>query len=280
MITEIDKRIAQIQQKLELDRASFQASVHKIADRMSYPNPDYNPSMAQFIYKAWIEDECLFYIPYGALRYGKTAYAMKTLAALYRTWEPEILKNFIVFEPQEFTRLIRMVQLTKSKYPAFLWDDGGIHLAALDWNDPKLKDISNYFQVVGTHFAGVIITSPLPTHVIKKIRGMPNCANIRIYKVNDNPDKPRIARGYYQWMAPDLKKTGVKPFINDQFSAIMPSKFYEWYVEYRRGYNDSVFDELQKDLYAEAQPVLAQEEANPLSEKSKARHTDEVIGHE
>lgn len=86
--------------------------------------------------------------------------------------------------------------------------------------------------------------------------------------MNGNPNKPRIARGYYQWLAPDMKKSGVKPFINDEFNAILPTKFYEWYEPYRNKYNTQNFKELEAALYAKAQMELDRNpEPKPISKK-------------
>lgn len=264
--TILDK-LSEVRSSLIAERGIFNEKVRKIADDMSYPTPNYIPTMASLIKKAWVEDDCLFYNVYGPLRYGKTSYGMKTLAALYGTWDPEVLKKFVVYAPEE---LIPALDIPRKygKQPALLWDDAGVHLSAMKWEDPILKRICEAFNLIGTLYAGVILTTPLPTYVIKKIRGLPSCASIRIYKMNGNPNKPRTARGYYQWLAPDMKKSGVKPFINDEFSAILPTKFYEWYEPYRNKYNTQNFKELEAALYAKAQMEL---EKNPEPKPISAR---------
>lgn len=277
-LASVEDRLAEIRSALKVERAVYEASVKKIADSLSYPKPSYIPTAASFIKKAWIEDECVFYSIYGPLRYGKTSYAMKILASLYDTWDPEILKNFIVYHPKELIALIDKPRSAKFKYPAFVWDDAGVHLSAMKWEDPVLKRICEAMNLVGTLFAGVIFTTPLPTYVVKKIRGLPSCANVRIYKVNNNPNKPRVARGYYQWLAPDMKKSGVKPFIDDKFSAIMPTKFFEWYQPYREGYNDQNFKELEQALYEKAQIELDKSEIpKPVSPKVKKSNENIVL---
>jgi hypothetical protein len=246
----------------------FAEKIKRIADAMPL-KPNYQPTLAKLIEKASIEDDCSFYMIYGPLRYGKTAYACKTIASIYDTWNPQILRKFIVFKPMEFIQLKKTIR-TGIKYPCFLWDDAGIHLSALRWNDPLLKTVTEYFQTIGTHFNAVIFTTPLPSYVIKKLRGMPNSINIRIYKMNQYPMKMRIAKGYYQWLAPDLKKSGVKPILDDRFSAIMPTQFYDWYLPFRQGYADENFNKLEQALYAQAEEELTKNpEPKAFNENSK-----------
>jgi hypothetical protein len=276
----LDNRIRDINLQLTVLREEYETKIKKIADKLPYPTPNYHPSMAKLIYRAMIRDETLFYIIYGPLRYGKTSYCFKTLASLYNTWEPEVLRKFTVFKPIEFKDNIGPLIKSGVKYPAFLWEDAGIWLNAMDWHDPMLRSIIEFFQVIGTSFAAVLFTSPLPTYIITKLRSLPNCANIRIYKINDNPNKPRTAKGYYQWIAPDLKKTGVRPFIEDKFSAVMPTKFYDWYYPYRKSYLTESYEKLEAAVYARAEEELSKGEVPKASSKDNVSESIEEIADE
>jgi len=270
-IYEVADRLDEMQQDAVQKRLKYAESVKKIADSLPI-KPNYVPTMARFIQKAMVEDECVFYMVYGPLRYGKSSYSFKTLAAVYDTWNPQILKNFIIFKPSEFLTILKKVIDMKRKFPCFVWDDAGVWLNSMKWNEPLLRRISEYFNVVGTHFNSVIFTTPLPMYVLSRLRGLPNCSNIRIYKMNQIPNKMRIARGYYQWMLPDLKKTGVKPFLNDEFSAILPTMFYEWYQPYRQVYADEGFTAIETQLYQDASEHLANEQLPQVNMNAKSMH--------
>ena len=200
------------------------------------------------IQKAEEEGECKFFIVYGPLRYGKTAYAMKTLAQIHQTWDPTVLSQYIVYKPIDFLLRIKPLR-KKQKQTLLVWEDAGVWLNSMKWNDPLILAISRYLDLIGTDFAGVMFTTPWPSHVIKRVRGLPECITVKIQKPNDNPDKPRIALGYKMWMLPDLKKSGVKPIFEDRFSALMPNVFYDWYIEERRRYADETFNEIETQLY-------------------------------
>lgn len=272
---EIPETIKALNERLALDRQAYLKKVKAYADKLPYPTPNFTPTVTKFIYRSMIHDECVFYIIYGPLRYGKTAYACKTLAALYGTWNPEVLKNYIIFKPQEFITKIKPIMKTGIKFPAFLWDDAGIWLSAMKWYDPLLKAISEYFQVIGTVFGGVLFTSPLPNYVLKRIRGFPTSANIRIYKVGDHPSKPRVATGYQTYLLPDMRRHYVRTFMEDRFSAVMPTKFYDWYIAYRKQYADESFKAIEKALYAKAEDVLAKRPEPPTVRLTKWTHKAE-----
>jgi len=282
---EIFERLQEIQDKISIKRAHYAELVKKFADSMP-SKPNFYTTVSRFIDKAVIEDECVFYIVYGPLRYGKTAYAVKSIAPIYDTWSPQILKQFIVFKPIEFcTRLKRIIEM-KQKFPCFVWDDAGVWLNALKHNDPIIKRVGEYFQTIGTHFNAVLLTSPLPSYIVKRLRGLPNCVNIRIYKLHQYANKMRLAKGYYFNLLPDMKKTTVKPIIDDRFSAIMPTVFYDWYKPYRQLYADESFQAFEQQLYADAQEQLNKEEKPPEFNKeskfykSSVEPTEELIGTE
>ena len=201
------------------------------------------------IQKAEEEGECKFFIVYGPLRYGKTAYAMKTLAQLHQTWDPMKLNRYIVYRPSDF--ILRIKALRKhGKQKLLVWEDAGVWLNSMKWNSRLILAISRYLDVIGTDFAGVIFTTPWPSHVIKRVRGLPECTTVKIRKVNDDAEKPRLALGYKMWMMPDLKKSRVKTVFEDRFSALMPNIFYSWYVKERRGYANETFRQIEDSLYS------------------------------
>lgn len=200
------------------------------------------------IQKAMEEDECIFFVVYGPVRYGKTAYAMKTLAQIHQTWNPEILQKYIVFKPEDFIKKLKTLRQL-GKQSLLVWEDAGVWLHCMKWNDPLVIAISKYLDVSGTDWGGIMFTTPLPTHVIKRVRGLPDCITVKIIKEKDDPNKPRTANGYKMSMLPDMKKSLCKPVFNDRFSALMPNVFYNWYQNYRRAMTDDQFKEVEENLY-------------------------------
>lgn len=198
--------------------------------------------------QAWAEDEVRFFIAYGPHGYGKSTYSAQCLAQLHGTWDPEVLKRFLVWKPEMLGDIIESVEDSGKEEMLLVCDDAGVWINALEWNDPLLARLGEYFDVIRMHFHAVMFTSPLPMHVIKRIRGLPSCLNIRIEKVNRNLNKPRRAKGYSQYLLPDLKRTSVHPEFIDEFFAIMPEKFYRWYKPARRGFTREAWLRVRSEL--------------------------------
>jgi hypothetical protein len=213
------------------------------------------------IRSSYVANESREFLIYGTKGWGKSSYALKILAQLYQTWEWEILKKYIVFSPDDFIKVMAALKAEDApRQYALLWDDAGVWLSALKWNDPLLIAIVRYLDVCRVHWAAILFTTPFPTHVVKKVRGLPSAITIRIDKVNGNVNKPRKAVGYYTWTLPDLKKTRVAPALEDEFSAVLPNKLYNSYQEYRKGYAFKAIEEIEDRLY----------EANEKAKKSLA----------
>lgn len=186
--------------------------------------------------QAYAEDEVKFFIAYGPHGVGKSTYLAKCLAQLNDTWDPEVLKRFLVWKPSMFLDVIEYAEKCGKDQLMLGCDDAGVWLNALKWNHPLLAALTEYLDVIREHFHGIMFTSPLPLHVIKRIRGLPQAVTIKITKVNSNWNKPRQAKGYSMYMLPDLKRTGVHPEFIDNFHAIMPERFYSWYKPMRKGF--------------------------------------------
>lgn len=187
----------------------------------------------RLIKQSMIDDEFSLVIIYGPLRYGKSSLACQILAELYETWDPEILKRYIGFHPKD---VLEKWTKFKKKQLAFLWDDAGLWLHALDWNSEFVKAVGKYLNVAGTDWGGLILTTPLPTWISKKIRGLPQAITIRIRKMSASSPKWRNMRegvAYRFWKAPDLKHTGVKKIYKEVYSRMLPDHFYNWYKTYR-----------------------------------------------
>jgi len=187
----------------------------------------------KLINKAYFDDEFHLIIIYGPLRYGKSSLACQILSEVYKTWDVDVLKQYIGFHPKNVLK--KWADLRGEKRKAFLWDDAGLWLHALDWQSPFVKATGKYLNVAGTDWAGLILTTPAPTWVSKKIRGVPQAITLKVRKVTGDPAYTHLrqAVAYRFWLAPDLKHTGVFKLYIENYGKYMPNKFYEWYKPYR-----------------------------------------------
>lgn len=205
-----------------------------------------------FLMNRYIDDayypptEFLLFILYAGLGKGKSAYAIKNgveiLMNIYRLKEAEAwerIKEFICFHPQQFfDKLDQIRDAGLYRSPFIIWDDAGLWLYALDWSDPFVKALGKYMNVARTRLASLILTTPTPTWIIKKLRGFPDAMNVKITKP-DSSEWRRRARAYQQNMLPDMTKYRVRVVFDDYFSCKMPDDFYwKWYQPLRSEYEN------------------------------------------
>lgn len=173
---------------------------------------------------------------YVDLNSGISGYAIQTLLQLY-DGDFEKVKSLIVFTPQEYIRVLKMIKHEK----ALLWDDAGYWLYAQDFNVPFVKQAVKYINVARTKLSALILNTPSISMLVKKIRTMDSIV-VKIVKANrDGYDRMRLAKGYRNAMHPTGRKY-VTQIFEDSFSKYMPTDFYLWYKPIRDYYADIGLD--------------------------------------
>jgi len=205
-------------------------------------------ALARKIINAYYNDIFLLPVIYGEPRIGKSAYALKVLFQVYDFiwgWDMyRVYEECMGFRPAE---VIMDWKKLGRKIPGYIWDDAGCWLFTLDYQDPLLKEVQRYFNVLSTDIQCLILTTPDPTWILNKIGKMPGSKWIKIIRVygddthlgpwTDSIRYSRRALTYTPWRAPDLKKTGVsKPWIQDDYSCRLPDELYEYYKPKREYY--------------------------------------------
>jgi hypothetical protein len=184
-------------------------------------------------------------IIYGNLRIGKSALSIKALeqALIYlkgiKQLEPKHVNEFMGFDPNEVVD--RWLNL-KERKPCFIWDDAGFWLHSMNWSDPVMVSIQQYFNVIATDYNTVILTTPDPTWILSKISNMIGVIRIKVIKrdggIQDNPSTlyRRLGIGYKPWRSPDLKRGGVNKVLLDEFNCMIRQDLYDWYKPIRERY--------------------------------------------
>ena len=195
-------------------------------------------ALADEIRQWYIDDEFKVVIIYGEQRLGKSVYALKAMGQVYDYFKglplcPELVDRYMGWRPHEVVdQLLRI----KKKIPVYTWDDAGYWLWALDWNDPILKAFMKYLNVIGTDMACLILTTPDPRWILKKITSQPSARTIKIIKASAGSRWARISKGYQPYVLPDLSTTRVKSWLEDTFSCKCPQETYDYYKPKREGY--------------------------------------------
>lgn len=206
---------------------------------------------------------------YAGLGKGKSAYAIFTLVeCIFNSYEVtereawEIAKGFICFHPEQFFHKLREIRDTGlERVPLILWDDAGLWLYALDWNDPFVKALGKYMNVARSRLGAIMLTTPTPTWIIKKLRGFPDAFNVNIKKSTGAPGAmwKREAKGYQEHVLPDMRKSRIYHRFSDFFNCYIPDEFYRWYKPLRDAYEELALDLIEKSWEASRAKTIVPE---------------------
>lgn len=213
-------------------------------------------------------EEFKLFIIYAGLGKGKSAYAIFSLVETLVNWYKideleawEMVKTFIVFHPQQFfDKLDEIEAAGYSRIPGLIWDDAGLWLYALDWNEPFIKSFGKYLNIARTLLACMLMTTPAVKWIFSKVRDFPDAYTVSIMKTTGNPRAKwrREAKGYQSVILPDLKKSRVYQRFEDTFNCRMPDFFFEWYKPLRDAY-----ELLARDLIKKNWAKLKEKESLP-----------------
>lgn len=214
-------------------------------------------ALSRLIVRNFERDDFSLVIVDGNLRKGKSTYAMKAIeqAGIYlgtfKELTPRNLNYYMGWEPNEVVATWRM---NEERQPFYIWDDAGYWLHSMNWHDDLMIAIQQYFNVIGTDYNTVILTTPSPHWVLSKIANFPEMYRIRITKrTGGKPDSDyylfaRRATAYKKWTSPDLKRGGVNKMFTDKFSCKLRDDLYEWYYPTRRAYAQMAKESIVENL--------------------------------
>lgn len=205
---------------------------------------------AKLVNQAYYQNEMSLFLVYGPLGYGKSAYALKVAKEVYGDYEK--VKDYIVFHPKDFVaRCLKMSERGKRE-KLLIWDDAGLWLFYMQYSNPFVQAVMKYLNVARTNWGALIFTTPSPSYVAHKLRNFPQNISIKIIKEGSDQQhatRPRIAKAYRSWVAPDFRHQGVRLIYADRFSALLPNEFYrDWYEPLRDTYAKEAGELMAQEL--------------------------------
>lgn len=124
----------------------------------------------------------------------------------------------------------------KKKDYVYHWDDSGLWLHNLDFQDPFVKSTGKYMQVVKTDWACVIFSAINAEDVTGKIRGMRDAIIIEVTK-NSSERQPERRKAEAYVLRKSMKGKVWRDYLwEDNFSRWMPDPFFAWYHPLRSEY--------------------------------------------
>jgi len=162
----------------------------------------------------------------------------------------QVFKNHIGFHP---AHVLKKWGTMKKRDYVFHWDDAGLWLHNLDFQDKFVKSIGKSMQVMRTKFACVLFTCIDKADIITKIRSHRATTVIDITKHMNSLNGPpshkyrRLATAYKYWES-KLGKKGFEYQWEDPFVCYMPDKFYAWYKPLRDSYANMALRGMRSEL--------------------------------
>jgi len=241
------------------------------------PGDEPTSILARMIINSYFNDDFMLVIIYGPPRSGKSVYALKVMIQVYDFlwgWDKwRVYENCIGWKPEE---VIQDWYDIEEKLPAYCWDDAGCWLFSLDWNDPVLREVQRYANVVGTDIQALLLTTPTPDWILNKIGKMPGAYWVKINKRDGGgithlgrlPDSKRYARQaviYKPFKTPDLKSQRVRKTSYDYFSCKLDDDLFKVYNPTRLSYAKLVKEAMREAMLAKikAKHKAIKEELQP-----------------
>lgn len=205
---------------------------------------------AEKIIKLYDDNEFKPIIIQGDHGYGKSTYANRIVAEVgsvlnggKANWRVEYFKRHIGFHPVKVLKL--WTDKSKRGY-VFHWDDAGLWLHSLDFQDPFVKAVGKYMQVVRTDWAAVLFTAISAEDISSKIRGLRNAIIVDIVKESSKKEPyRRLASAYI--LRKNWKGRPWKDYQwEERFNCHVPDTFYTWYAPIRDHYSKMAKTLMQK----------------------------------
>lgn len=156
---------------------------------------------------------------------GKSVYALKTLVKVYGSWEEA--RKWIVFMPQDFLRVFDVAKRLGSPAKMILWDDAGMWIGRMRWQDRYVKAVREFLNVIRTHCYNLVFTAPSINELVSGVRSQINIFAF-ISSYSENPPRSRAAIVLKPW---------VEQYLSRKSSARVAEvfdRYFEFYDEYYR----------------------------------------------
>lgn len=199
---------------------------------------------SQKILDLYNNNEFKIFIIEGDHGFGKSAYGSRLLAEAYHTikdgqphpnWDISLFKDHLGFHPKN---VLDLWMGKRKRDMAFLWDDAGLWLNALDYQDPFVKEVGKYLQVARSDWACIIFTCVDRTDIVNKIRSLRHAIVIDISKDGCSEQQPhvRTATAITDWRTRGGKE-GFTYQWQERYNCHVPDGFYNWYLPIRTEYS-------------------------------------------
>ena len=207
-----------------------------------------------------------------------------------KLWNPDYdaVKGLLKYEPADVVSWLTNMLVKGLRVPMWQWDDGGTWLNTMEYSDQFVIAFMEFLSLARSVCGLVVISTPVEEWVLKKLHTASGIIHAPVIKLKDDRYtwKPRQCRAYKKVRFPSYTKYIPQYQWEDNFSAIAPDKFYEWYKPIRDHYALLAVVKMQlalekrkaKGLHVEIdEAVLSQIKESTLTANDKAVELREIL---
>lgn len=221
----------------------------------------------QRVLELFDNDEFKIFIVEGDHGYGKSTYANKIIAESYsvngrKNWDTtQLFPRHLGFHPAQVLK----IWMNKNKRDkVFHWDDAGMWLNALDYQDPFVKAVGKYLQVARTDWACIVFSCIHHDDIANKIRNLRHAITIEVIKNSTHKEPHKRLADADTYFKSRKGQIRWRNNWEENFNCHVPDQFYSWYNPLRKKYSKMakklMQDKLEKkkDLMQYAEDFLDQ----------------------
>jgi len=204
---------------------------------------------------------------------GKSVYSIKIIMQVYNVKDWPKIREYIVFTPEDFVKILDKLINENIRLPLLVWDDAGFWLNKQRWMNKFVIAVRENMNVIRSYMTSIIFTSPTYVELARGIRDHLDLAVlIRLKNYDPDPQK-RYSRGRGYKHSEDLFFTNKKrpePIFEDMFKLWLPDRIFWPYDEFRKEYVKIGLQRMKQrihEIVEELNEVSSQAEPNKKVDK-------------
>ena len=247
---------------------------------------------------AYYNNQFKLAIPTGAHGIGKSVLSLRIIIESYfhkqikqlkqqhKHWTYEdlgidnvlnLLKTHWYFKIEHYMNYVEDKDIMTKEIMCVI-DDAGVDISSQNWQDELVKTFGIYMNLPRTRWGGILLTSPLQTNILKRIRVLPSIWTGFVKRTNSRNDPSKINRWrrevtwYQRWEHPDGKHYGVNIVGKDKFNGWIDDFIWKWYNPLRAQYTKEQEQKIQ-DIIRKRK----KEHENELDESKKEELMEDAL---
>jgi len=124
--------------------------------------------LARKINRAYEKESFECFLVVGEMGRGKTSFALHLAREVLGNWD--VVLNYLFFDVTQALQVMYNSLINGRRLKIIILDDFGLWGSSLDWFESDKRAFVRFYNVIRECVSSVVITSPLPQDILKRIR--------------------------------------------------------------------------------------------------------------